>query len=911
MNLKIVSRTSLFISCTCSFTSKNYFHHHRISSLLNSRDGSHSSPLQKHRYNDVSFEIGKASNSKNRLKMNTSVPDGSNDATLSSASREHSYQSSSLLSSNQSSLSYHTAVSRVSSIAYPLPDSKEDHVVARIVPNQYKDYEVRKPTQFRVDSSLYRSILQNSKVADICKGDSDNDFVIQKLSTIVETDMDSTTPSLSLSVVIDLNVKLTNTDIENNNCLNEENENASNCIKSINLHMNRDGNESAIRTLERLDISTKKKVDKLFKSTKKSKKKNHESKQEESCHQNVSSPSNHSRQDSSNSNKNRNTTLLYRKTNDDGDCNQSMEYIIGNLSTLELIRNLSVSSNNDENKHAKCRISIPSIVTTQHPQGINFICNPPTIVKIETPFENFSHDIYVGIPITIQTTLIHSTKVIVSWFADDQLVKYDSLFFIPTIDHVDKVVTVLLQPINSVQSPIFGEEAYQFDKRVQILPEMPLVSPLRDKFIHARDNSIKERQNTLRVVTYNILADLYVSRDVTTQTDDQKSNNKDNMTTQFPHVPNFSDLRKTRRLSMIISELLTYKADIVCLQEVDGGSIFSSFIEPVFNVMGYDGYYSNKASCQREGCFLGWSRDVFETREVDLQSYSIRDLFETARSAQNDSKNHISWDSIYEINKLLCQHHELRKVIMEKIGSIAQIATLRLKNQHNTSGQAAAKPNMIVVANTHLFYHPLADHIRAMQAYVVCKKVDEIRRQNSIIPSPFILSGDLNSDPLSGAAQLLFTRTLHPEHHDCWKNLYDYKWDCGESDFMVEHGYIGNEVGVTELKYEEEAFDDAQEQQTKESKPLPPMISLPTSFPKLTSGVFPCPSFTNFAVDFIDCLDYVLASEASDSEPFGFKQKRSAPMPAHEDIIEYIAMPNEVMPSDHVSVVCDLQWDNK
>eukprot|EP01083_Nonionella_stella_P036759 100293_1 len=132
----------------------------------------------------------------------------------------------------------------------------------------------------------------------------------------------------------------------------------------------------------------------------------------------------------------------------------------------------------------------------------------------------------------------------------------------------------------------------------------------------------------------------------------------------------------------------------------------------------------------------------------------------------------------------------------------------------------------------------MADHIRAMQAYVACKKIDEIRRLKSSYntndkdtdidtnleinnpnqqsspkrPCPFLLCGDLNSDPLSGAAQLLFTRTLHPEHHDCWKNLNEYKWDCGQSDFMVEHGYIGNEVGVTELKYEEEAFDDAQEQ---------------------------------------------------------------------------------------------------
>ena len=36
---------------------------------------------------------------------------------------------------------------------------------------------------------------------------------------------------------------------------------------------------------------------------------------------------------------------------------------------------------------------------------------------------------------------------------------------------------------------------------------------------------------------------------------------------------------------MILFELLSYDADIICLQEVDGGLTYSSFIEPVMNVM--------------------------------------------------------------------------------------------------------------------------------------------------------------------------------------------------------------------------------------------------------------------------------------------------------------------------------------
>ncbi len=55
-------------------------------------------------------------------------------------------------------------------------------------------------------------------------------------------------------------------------------------------------------------------------------------------------------------------------------------------------------------------------------------------------------------------------------------------------------------------------------------------------------------------------------------------------------------------------------------------------------------------------------------------------------------------------------------------------------------------------------------------------------------------------------------------------------------------------------------------------------------------------------------MDYVLASEPSEDEPFGFKQIRSAPMPTEEDIKKYVAMPNECMPSDHVAIICDLEW---
>jgi hypothetical protein len=58
-------------------------------------------------------------------------------------------------------------------------------------------------------------------------------------------------------------------------------------------------------------------------------------------------------------------------------------------------------------------------------------------------------------------------------------------------------------------------------------------------------------------------------------------------------------------------------------------------------------------------------------------------------------------------------------------------------------------------------------------------------------------------------------------------------------------------------------------------------------------------------------LDYIFASEPSVQEPFGFRPIGEAPMPPEELVKQYVAMPNKVMPSDHVALVCDFEWVKK
>jgi hypothetical protein len=190
--------------------------------------------------------------------------------------------------------------------------------------------------------------------------------------------------------------------------------------------------------------------------------------------------------------------------------------------------------------------------------------------------------------------------------------------------------------------------------------------------------------------------------------------------------------------------------------------------------------------------------------------------------------------------------------------------------------------------------------------------MNSICHRNSAGPKalPLVLCGDLNSDPLSGSLKLLLNRELEPDHFETWKNLYEYSWEKGEDEFLLEHGFVGNSVGDFPV-YVHESFCDACQEEigedSAENSPIPRM-RLPSSFPHLMSGYKQMPQFTNYAIDFSATLDYILASKPSNDGNVGFEVVSSAPTPTKQEIKKYAGMPNENMPSDHVSIACDLKW---
>ena len=62
------------------------------------------------------------------------------------------------------------------------------------------------------------------------------------------------------------------------------------------------------------------------------------------------------------------------------------------------------------------------------------------------------------------------------------------------------------------------------------------------------------------------------------------------------------------------------------------------------------------------------------------------------------------------------------------------------------------------------------------------------------------------------------------------------------------------------------------------------------------------PEYTNFTQNFTGCLDYIFHDRST------LKVVDIVPMPSHEAVTKDTALPSEKVPSDHLALVCTLEW---
>nr|CAD7262854.1 unnamed protein product [Timema shepardi] len=330
----------------------------------------------------------------------------------------------------------------------------------------------------------------------------------------------------------------------------------------------------------------------------------------------------------------------------------------------------------------------------------------------------------------------------------------------------------------------------------------------------------KERlpSKNFRVVSYNILADLYADSEVA-------------RTQLYPYCPSYA-LTIDYRKQLILRELLGYNADVICLQEVDS-KIFDLDLTPVLGYVGYEGVFHRKGGTVSEGVACLFHKSKF--RLLDTKSVVLAEELKT-NSLFSDI-----WKKI------------------EKNVALAERILARTTCLQCTVLESVEDPReQVIVGNTHLYFHPNADHIRLLQGGMTIIYLQDIFAKLLSMSTDkrvsMVVCGDFNSTPECGVYQL-FTTQFVPENCIDWKSKED--------------------EAMNELSF---------------------------SHSLLLGSAYGTPAFTNFTSGFAGCLDYIFYQLDQ------LEITQVVPLPSIEDVTEHTALPSVVFPSDHVALVADLRW---
>ena len=520
--------------------------------------------------------------------------------------------------------------------------------------------------------------------------------------------------------------------------------------------------------------------------------------------------------------------------------------------------------------------------------------NPPTVERVDTHGTPF-----VGIPVVAVPKLLFAKvddcrwrwwkrKVSTSREAEEWVVIPEAVTagYVPTEEDVGCVLRVECVPTrrSDSASPTATEvcvgEAGEGVSNGPVQPVPPLLPALHRSHLTPH----RPRPPSFRVVTYNILADQYASTDVA----------KNQL---FASCPT-ECLDPGYRRPLVLSELLSYNADVICLQEVDD-KMFTQLLDPGLRLYGFEGVYTNKAGKVREGSAMFWRKDRFQL--VSHRDVALKDLFPKTTSEQDihAARHGPAFEAMFKSSPALC-------VALQKVATIAQIALL--VPRHSPFNEQQQLDGPLCVVNTHLFFHYAAPHIRTMHVWAILQEAHLAITDTALTPSltsssssgdgrpALVFCGDLNSDlndGIPGAIELLSTGRLSCTHWD-WAFGVNFAWERDDGD-----GDNDGDGGEVEKMVRTEV--EGLRPESKEGGGVVAGVSLSSPF-SLSPADGLRSNVTNYVNGYEGLLDYVFY----DTERIAVEQV--IPVPESSTLGGFI--PNRQYPSDHVAVIADLRFSS-
>ncbi|CAN1772675.1 Carbon catabolite repressor protein 4 homolog 1 [Linum perenne] len=305
--------------------------------------------------------------------------------------------------------------------------------------------------------------------------------------------------------------------------------------------------------------------------------------------------------------------------------------------------------------------------------------------------------------------------------------------YTPSADDVGHVLKLECVVVNAETKQTVGQPSTLLSSQVIPAPSPPprRLVPVTgvDGISRLNVDGRISSSGTFTVLSYNILADTRAT------------------SATYAYCPSWA-LSWAYRQQNLLREIIGYRADIVCLQEVQNNH-FLEFFSPELDKHGYQGMYKRKTNevysgnpSTIHGCATFFRRDRFS----HVKKYEV----EFNKAAQSLAEALVpSAQRKTSLNRLVKDN-------------VALIVVLEAKFS-NQGADNPGKRQLLCVANTHVNVNDLKD-VKLWQVLTLLKGLEKIAASAADIP--MLVCGDFNSLPGSAPHALLATGKVDPLHPD-------------------------------------------------------------------------------------------------------------------------------------------------
>ncbi|KAF7804176.1 carbon catabolite repressor protein 4-like protein 2-like [Senna tora] len=371
----------------------------------------------------------------------------------------------------------------------------------------------------------------------------------------------------------------------------------------------------------------------------------------------------------------------------------------------------------------------------------------------------------------------------------------------------------------------------------------PSPSPRRlipvDGMAHIDVDARITSSGTFTVLSYNILSDAYASNDL------------------YSYCPSWA-LSWPYRRQNLLREIVGYRADIICLQEVQSDH-YDEFFAPELDKHGYYGLYKRKTNEVLggntnivDGCATFFRRDRFS----HVKKYEVE--FNKAAQSLTDAMIPTTQKKT-ALNRLVKDNVALIVVLEAKV--------------NNQLVDNPGKRQLLCVANTHVNVQQDLKDVKLWQVHTLLKGLEKIAASADI---PMLVCGDFNSVPGSAPHALLAlgkVDQMHPELAvDPLNILRPHSKLVHQLPLVSAYSSFGRTVGL--------GFD--QHKRRLDSATNEPL-------------------FTNVTRDFIGTLDYIFYTADS------LVVESLLELLDEESLRKDTALPSPEWSSDHIALLAEFR----